>query len=67
MDYILLSVLTGVVALVYATIRALIILKHKVENWKMREISEIIYRGALTFLNQEYKIIVAYAIVVFAV
>jgi K(+)-stimulated pyrophosphate-energized sodium pump len=66
-DLVLLSVLVGLLAIAYAGVRAALLLRRKVENERMRELSGIIQKGALTFLSQEYRIIVIYAVIVSAV
>lgn len=66
LDPVLLSVVVGAIAITFAGVRAALILRRRVEDRRMRELSETIQRGALTFLDQEYRIIIVYAAAVFA-
>jgi K(+)-stimulated pyrophosphate-energized sodium pump len=59
--------ITAVIALVFAAITAYKILKLDAGTEKMREISEAIHLGAMTFLNKEYRMLVIFAVVVTAV
>ncbi|RLF40582.1 MAG: sodium-translocating pyrophosphatase, partial [Thermoplasmata archaeon] len=57
--------LSGIIALFSALLLALYVRKKPAGTEKMKEISNYIYRGALTFLNEEYKIISIFVVVVF--
>lgn len=61
------ALLCGVVAVLYAGVTAFRILKKPTGTQRMHEISSMIYRGAMTFLNQEYRVMVVYAVVVAAI
>ena len=61
-----LSVVAGLGALIFAVIIALVINKRDVGNDRMKEISDNIASGARAFLFSEYKILVIFAIVLFA-
>lgn len=56
--------ITAVLALLFAGITASRIFKLDQGTEKMKEISEAINRGAMTFLNEEYKTLVIFAVVV---
>ena len=56
--------ITAVLALVFASITSIRILKLDNGTEKMKEISEAIHQGAMTFLNKEYRMLVIFAIVV---
>lgn len=59
--------ITAVIALFFAGIIALRVLKLDPGTEKMKEISDAVHQGAMTFLNQEYRILVIFAVVVTAV
>ncbi len=54
----------GITALVFAAILSIYILKKPAGSAKMQEISEIIHKGALTFLKKEYEVIAVYIVIV---
>ncbi|MEK6983662.1 MAG: sodium-translocating pyrophosphatase [Nanoarchaeota archaeon] len=54
----------GMLSLLVALFLSLYILKKPAGNAKMQEISEIIHRGALTFLHKEYEVMAIFLIVV---
>ena len=56
--------LVAVVALVFAGIKTALILKKSSGNDKTKELSDIIHKGALAFLNKEYKILVIFVIII---
>ncbi len=56
--------LVAVIALVFALVRYILISKKSSGTDKMKEISEAIYNGAMTFLNKEYKILIIFIVVV---
>ena len=56
--------LSGIVALISASLLAYYVKKKPAGTEKMKEISSYIYKGALTFLNEEYKIISVFIIIV---
>jgi K(+)-stimulated pyrophosphate-energized sodium pump len=57
----------GIIGLLFAAYLGKDILKSKIKNKKVEEISAHIHKGALTFLNREYKIMIIFAVVVTAV
>ena len=57
-------ILVSIIALISALILSLYILKKPAGSEKMQEISEIIHKGAMTFLKKEYEVLLVYLIVV---
>ncbi len=64
MIYIYISIAVSFLALIFSAVISLQIRKHKLENKKAQEISQTIASGAKTFLNQEYKVLIIFVIVV---
>jgi len=64
MLYIYIPVFVSLVALIFAGILAYMIRRRKVENQKAKEISQAIHKGAMAFLNKEYKILIIFVIIV---
>lgn len=58
------SVVSGLIALIYAGYLALKIKNMSAGTDEMREISEAIRSGAMAFLNSEYKILIFFVIIV---
>jgi len=56
--------LVAVLALVFAAIKTSLILKRSSGDKKMKEISDLVHKGAMTFLNKEYRIILIFVILV---
>jgi len=63
MIFVYFSVIVSLIALFFAGILALQIKHRKVKNEKARELSRTIYRGAMTFLNKEYKVLIIFIII----
>ena len=61
---IIIGIIAGIIALVFAFYLVLFIKKQDVGTDEMKEISESIYKGAMTFLNKEYRILVVFVIAV---
>ncbi len=57
-------IVIGFISLFVAACLALYILKKPAGSKKMQEISEAIHKGAITFLNEEYKIIAIFVAIV---
>jgi len=64
MIYIYISIIISLVALIFAGILTWEIRKRKVENNKARQISSAIHKGAMAFLNKEYKVLIVFVIIV---
>ncbi len=58
---------SGILALVFAVILMLYIKKKDSGPEKVQEITHLIHRGALTYLNKQYKILTCFVIIVFIV
>ncbi len=56
--------LVSVLSLVFAAIQAVKVIKKSPGNEKMKEISDLIHKGAMTFLNKEYLILAGFILVV---
>ncbi|UCC91423.1 MAG: sodium/proton-translocating pyrophosphatase, partial [Candidatus Aenigmatarchaeota archaeon] len=56
--------IAGVLAIIFAGILALSIRKRPAGTERMKEISGFIHRGALTYLNKQYKYLVVFVVVV---
>jgi len=66
MDTGLLSVVIGVVGLVFAFLLFIWIKGKPTGTELMKEISDVIHAGAMVFLKREYSILVIFIIIVFA-
>ncbi len=58
-------IVVGIISVLTAAVMALRVLKKSPGNKKMQEISHAIQRGAITFLNEEYKVISIFVTIVF--
>jgi K(+)-stimulated pyrophosphate-energized sodium pump len=67
MNLLIFVIAVSVLSLVYAALKAFNILKLDQGSGKVREITEVIHKGAMTFLNKEYKIIIIFLIIVAAI
>ncbi len=67
MIYIYVSIIISLIALVFAGIIAYGIKQHKIKDEKAKEISRAIHKGAMAFLNKEYKVLIIFVIVVGAI
>ncbi len=63
MIFVYFSVIVSLIALFFAGILALQIKHRKVKNEKAKELSRTIYKGAMTFLNKEYKVLIIFIII----
>lgn len=61
----LFPLISGAIAIIFAILLAIYIIKKSPGNERMREISHAIQKGAVTFLNEEYKIISIFVLIVF--
>jgi len=70
MDFILITILIGIVGIIYGLLLAKIVLSYKVTDKNMLKISNAVYKGAMAFLKREYTtiaIIAAILAVVFGI
>src|SRR3989338_5181188 len=58
------SFLVSIIAILYALYLGSKVKKYDAGNEKMQEISDAIHKGAMAFLNREYKIMLAFMVVV---
>ncbi len=58
---------SGGLALIFALVTALTIRKNSAGNKEMKHISSLIHKGALTYLNKQYKYITVFVIAVAAI
>ncbi|UCE67948.1 MAG: sodium-translocating pyrophosphatase [Candidatus Zixiibacteriota bacterium] len=65
MDFGILAAVLGAVGIVFALIIYLLIKRQPVEDVKMSDLAETIYRGAMVFLKREYSILIPFILVVF--
>ncbi|MBD3282496.1 MAG: sodium-translocating pyrophosphatase [Candidatus Portnoybacteria bacterium] len=63
MVFIYLSIIVSVVALLFAGGLAVYITRQRIKDNLAKKISKSIYRGAMTFLNKEYKILFLFILV----
>jgi K(+)-stimulated pyrophosphate-energized sodium pump len=67
MIFIYISIIISFIALIFAGAISYSIQRRKVEDEKAKEISRAIHRGAMAFLNKEYKVLIIFVIVVGAI
>ena len=58
--------MAGALALAFAGYLTFKIMRQPVGTARMRELSDTIYRGSMTFLNKEYRVMVVYSVIVVA-
>ncbi len=61
---VMLAPIAGALALAFAGYLTFRIMRQSPGTPQMRELSDTIYRGAMTFLNKEYRVMVVYAVIV---
>lgn len=59
-----LALIVSVLALVFAGVTAFMIMKKSPGNARTKELSDIIYKGAMAFLNKEYKVLAIFMVIV---
>jgi len=64
MMYIYISIVVSFFALIFAGILAWRIQKQKTEDEKAKKFSQLIRKGAITFLNKEYKILIVFVLII---
>jgi len=64
---VMLAPIAGALALAFAGYLTFRIMRQPVGTERMQELSGTIYRGAMTFLNKEYRVMVVYAVIVAAI
>ncbi|MBU0536653.1 MAG: sodium-translocating pyrophosphatase [Nanoarchaeota archaeon] len=58
------AIAVSVLALIFAGITAFFLMKKSSGNKETKELSDIIYKGAMAFLNKEYKVLVIFMVIV---
>ncbi|MDN5332039.1 MAG: K(+)-stimulated pyrophosphate-energized sodium pump [Tepidanaerobacteraceae bacterium] len=66
-NLIVLAPLSGLLALLFAYLLAMRIIKSPAGNKRMREISDAIHEGAMAFLFREYRTLVIFVVVMFLI
>lgn len=67
MDLLYFAPLAGLAALLFAGFLAASVLKESPGNVKMQEISNAIFEGAMAFLNRQYKTLIPFTVIIFAI
>lgn len=67
MDLLYFAPLAGLAALLFAGFLAASVLKESPGNSKMQEISNAIFEGAMAFLNRQYKTLIPFTVIIFAI
>ena len=67
MNVLILVIIIAVLALIFAFVKAKFVKRADAGTPKMKELSEIIQKGAMAFLSKEYKILVYFVIIIFLV
>ncbi len=58
------EIASGIIALIFALVLSIYIIRKSPGNKKMQELSEIIHKGALTFLKKEYEVLAVFVVIV---
>jgi len=61
------SIIVGVLALIFAAYLVVNIRRNSIGTPRMEELSNIIYKGALSYLKKQYKVLVVFVIIVVVV
>lgn len=67
MNLLYLAPIAGLAALLFAGFLAASVLKESPGNPKMQEISDAIFEGAMAFLNRQYKTLIPFTVIIFAI
>ncbi|MCX7779657.1 MAG: sodium-translocating pyrophosphatase [Negativicutes bacterium] len=67
MDLLYVAPVTGLAALLFAGYLMASVLRQSQGTPKMRELSEAIFEGAMAYLNRQYKTLIPFTIVIFAI
>lgn len=67
MDLLYIAPLAGIVALLFAAYFMKSVLSEDPGNEKMQELSQAIFEGAMAFLNRQYKTLIPFTVIIFAV
>lgn len=67
MDLLYIAPLAGIVALLFAAYFMNSVLSEDPGNQKMQDLSQAIFEGAMAYLNRQYKTLIPFTVVIFAV
>jgi K(+)-stimulated pyrophosphate-energized sodium pump len=67
MELLYIAPVAGIVALLFAAYCMTSVLKEDPGNQKMQDISQAIFEGAMAFLNRQYKTLIPFTVVIFAI
>jgi len=67
MELVYIAPAAGVVALLFAAYFMASVLKESPGNQKMQDISQAIFEGAMAFLNRQYKTLIPFTVIIFAI
>jgi len=67
MDLLYIAPIAGIVALLFAAYFMNSVLSESPGNNKMQELSQAIFEGAMAYLNRQYKTLIPFTVVIFAV
>jgi K(+)-stimulated pyrophosphate-energized sodium pump len=67
MELVFYAPIAGIVALLFAAYFMASVLKEDSGNEKMQEISQAIFEGAMAFLNRQYKTLIPFTVIIFAI
>ncbi|MDD4601554.1 MAG: sodium/proton-translocating pyrophosphatase, partial [Negativicutes bacterium] len=67
MELVYIAPIAGIVAIAFAAYFMNSVLKESPGNERMQELSQAIFEGAMAFLNRQYKTLIPFTVVIFAV
>jgi len=67
MDLLYIAPIAGIVALLFAAYFMKSVLSESPGNEKMQELSQAIFEGAMAYLNRQYKTLIPFTVIIFAV
>lgn len=67
MDLVYVAPVAGIIALLFAAYLGTSVLREDPGNQRMQEISNAIFEGAMAFLNRQYKTLIPFVIIIFAI
>ena len=67
MDLLYIAPIAGIVALLFAAYFMKSVLSESPGNEKMQDLSKAIFEGAMAYLNRQYKTLIPFTVVIFAI
>lgn len=67
MELLYIAPLAGIVALLFAAYFMNSVLSESSGNERMQDLSQAIFEGAMAFLNRQYKTLIPFTVIIFAV